>query len=108
MNAKVRLQRVMGQRKPSPSPLRYHQIQSPSIDNSNMIILMYQENQQQNQVTQVYLTALIILWYIIITIMMYQKKEILLKAYKNTNYLFKRTWSLKENKADFVGTLLCL
>ena len=108
MNAKVRLQRVMGQRKPSPSPLRYPQIQSPSIDNSNMIILMYQENQQQNQVTQVYLTALIILWYIIITIMTYQKKEILLKAYKNTNYLFKRTWSLKENKADFVDTLLCL
>lgn len=75
MNAKVRLQRVMGQRKPSPSPFRYPQIQSPSIDNSNMIILMYQENQQQNQVTQVYLTALIILWYIIITIMMYQKKR---------------------------------
>ena len=108
MNAKVRLQRVMGQRKPSPSPLRYPQIQSPSINNSNMIILMYQENQQQNQVTQVYLTALIILWYIIITIMTYQKKEILLKAYKNTNYLFKCTWSLKENKADFVDTLLCL
>ena len=40
--------------------------------------------------------------------MTYQKKEILLKAYKNTNYLFKRTWSLKENKADFVDTLLCL
>ena len=34
-----------------------------------------------------------------------KKKEILLKAYKNTNYLFKRTWSLKENKADFFDTL---
>lgn len=40
-----------------------------------MVIAMYQDIQEQNQVSEVYLTALIVPWYNKITMMMYQKKE---------------------------------